>query len=276
MVATGGKGLWSDSLYALTDRLQTKYGDRKPIALDWGFERSVAFLSQGRTRLQEMFEYLPKPSPQYLEVATVMLRDSRHLYILHSPEVTQFHGYLQSLERAAMMQHMQLVAVETLYEGDGTPSIVLYTSEPPARRFIFTPAQVTRNAVFGGGLVLLGGEVAYDAVAREVGINLHWHNKVDAQPDDVVLVHIVNQDTGEVVVVADKEPIYGTYPFGVWQKDEVVTDPHWVELPDAIPPGTYQVRIGVYDRISGERRAIADPLNDAAGNSLMLHSFTVP
>lgn len=276
MVATGGKGLWSDSLYALTDRLQMKYGDRKPIALDWGFERSVAFLTQGRTRLQEMFEYLPKPSPLYLDVTSVMLRDSSHLYILHSPEVTQFHGYLQSLQRAAMMQRKQLVAVETLYERDSTPSIVLYTSQPLARRFIYTPAQATRNAIFDGGLVLLGGEVVYNAVAREVSISLHWQNQADAQPDDVVLVHIVNQDTGDVVVAADKEPVYGTYPFSVWDKDEVVTDPHWVDLPDAVPPGIYQVRIGVYNRISGERRAIADPLNDAAGNSLMLNSFTVP
>jgi hypothetical protein len=55
----------------------------------------------------------------------------------------------------------------------------------------------------------------------------------------------------------------------------VVLDPHWVTLPGDLPAGVYQVRVGVYDRATGQRRAIQDPQNDAAGDSLMLQTFEV-
>ncbi len=49
----------------------------------------------------------------------------------------------------------------------------------------------------------------------------------------------------------------------------------WISLP-AMPPATYQIRIGVYNTLTGERRHIQDPLNDAAGDSLMLDTFEIP
>ena len=83
----------------------------------------------------------------------------------------------------------------------------------------------------------------------------------------------MNQATGEVVAIGDTKPSYGHYPFSHWQAGEVVIDPHWVMLPANLSAGTYQVRIGVYDTTTGQRRAIEDPLRDAAGNSLMLQTF---
>jgi len=55
----------------------------------------------------------------------------------------------------------------------------------------------------------------------------------------------------------------------------VVEDPRWVTLPTGLPPGIYQVRVGVYDTPTGQRRPINDPLGDAAGDSLMLDTFEV-
>ena len=107
------------------------------------------------------------------------------------------------------------------------------------------------------------------------GLQLYWQSSADQQSDDTVLMHIVDQSNGQVVVNADQRPVYGSYPFTHWQKSEVVTDPRWITLPDDLKPGVYQVRVGVYDRTTGVRRTITDPLNDAAGNSLMLHSFEV-
>jgi hypothetical protein len=37
----------------------------------------------------------------------------------------------------------------------------------------------------------------------------------------------------------------------------------------------YQVRVGAYDTATKNRRAISDPQNDSAGNSLMLTTFEV-
>jgi hypothetical protein len=165
--------------------------------------------------------------------------------------------------------------VETLLERTGTPNIVIYRAEDTPRQFTISPTLATRNAVFDGGLTLLGGEVAYDSAKREVAIELYWQSTADTQPDDTVLVHIVDQSNGNVAVVADQQPVYGSYPFPQWQRGEVVSDPHWIQLSDDLKPGVYQVRVGVYNRKTGMRRAISDPLNDAAGNSLMLHSFEI-
>ena len=122
---------------------------------------------------------------------------------------------------------------------------------------------------------MLGGASNSDPVRREVAVDLQWQTTADHQPDDTVLLHIVDQSNGNVVLIGDQQPVYGSYPFPVWQKGEVVDDPHWLTLPADLKPGVYQVRVGVYDRVSGARRDISDPQNDAAGNSLMLHSFVI-
>ncbi|MGQ9902849.1 MAG: hypothetical protein ACUVRU_00650 [Anaerolineae bacterium] len=85
-------------------------------------------------------------------------------------------------------------------------------------------------------------------------------------------------EQSELILAADQQPFEGHYPFSRWASGEVVTDARWVALPSDLPPGTYQIRIGVYNTLTGtgERRRIQDPLNDAAGDSLMLDTFEIP
>lgn len=171
--------------------------------------------------------------------------------------------------------HKQLQLVSAIPERDGTPHTLVYTATDAPRNFTISPTLATRRATFDDALTLLGGQVNYDPAAREVALQLHWQANADRLPDDTVLVHIVDQSTGEARLVADQQPLYGHYPFSQWQRGEVVDDPRWISLPADVPPGIYQVRIGVYNTQTGERRQISDPLNDAAGNSLMLATFEV-
>ncbi|MCL5995194.1 MAG: glycosyltransferase family 39 protein [Chloroflexi bacterium] len=275
LVTTGGRGLWSDAIFTLAHDLESNYANRPVIALDWGFERSVTFLTEGRVHMREMYEYLPEPSPTFADVSTVLLRDPSNIYVFHTPETTAFQGHWDVFARSAAKQHKTLIPTETLYERNGVPNTVIYQAEDTPRSFEVSPTLATRNAVFDGGLTLLGGKAAVDLARREIAVELYWQSTAAQQPDDTVLLHIVDQSNGEIIVVADQQPVYGSYPFSRWQQGEVVTDPHWVALPDNLKPGVYQVRVGVYDRTSGTRRSIDDPLNDAAGNSLMLHWFEI-
>ena len=275
MVASGGRGLWSDAIYTLADTLSYHYAGRPIMALDWGFGSSVAFLTQDRVRTREMYEYLPEPSPKFADVATVMLRDPANVYLFHSPDSTAFPGTLEVVQRQAAKQHKQLVLAQVINERSGISNTLIYTAEDTPRNFVVSPTLATRNAIFAGGLMLLGGDVNYDAAKHEVVVQLYWQNTAAHQPDDTVLMHVVNQSTGEVVLTADQQPLYGSYPFSQWQQGEVVTDLRWVSLPPDLKPGIYQVRVGVYDTRTGERRAIDDPQRDAAGNSLMLHFFEI-
>jgi 4-amino-4-deoxy-L-arabinose transferase-like glycosyltransferase len=273
-VATGGRGFWSDSVYALADDLSARFAGRPVIAMDWGFRRTLEFLTRDQIRPREMFEYAPAPSPKFEDVSTVLLRDPQNVYLFHAPETTAFHSHWEMFERAALKSHKQLVREATLTERDGATNTLIYTARPAPRTFDAPSALDARNAVFASGVTLLGGNVAYDPDRREVAVMLRWRADADALPDDTVLLHIVNQSTGEVVMTGDTKPVYGNYPFPQWQKGEVVIDPHWVTLPGALPAGVYQVRIGAYDA-NGQRRAISDPQNDAAGDSLMLATFEV-
>jgi hypothetical protein len=272
---TGGRSFWSDAIYTLASELESNYSARPIMAMDWGFDRSVTFLTHGRIHMQEMFEYLPQPSPKFDDIATVLLRNPANVYVFHAPETAAFHGFQETFERMALKSHKTPTLAQTITERDGAPNILIYTADETPRRFTISPTLVTRNATVAGGLTLLGGDVSYHAERHEVTALLYWQTQAQRQPDDTVLVHIVEQTTGRVVLAADQQPVYGAYPFTQWQRGEVVTDPHWIRLPDHLAPGIYQVRVGVYDRNTGVRRAISDPQNDAAGNSLMLHSFEI-
>jgi 4-amino-4-deoxy-L-arabinose transferase-like glycosyltransferase len=271
--STGGHGFWSDTINTLTGKLESTYSSRTIAAMDWGFSRNAEFLSLGQVHIREGYEYLPEPSPQFANVATVLLRDPSNIYLFHTPELTAFKGHFQALERAAARSHKQLTLLEVLNERSGIPNTLVYQADEAPHRYDVSPTLATRKAAFAGGLTLLGGTVNYDPTKREVAVDLLWQTIVDHQADDTVLLHIVDQSNGNVVLNGDQQPVYGSYPFAVWQKGEVVYDPHWLTLPADLKPGVYQVRVGVYDRTSGARRAINDPQNDAAGNSLMLHSF---
>lgn len=272
--ATGGRGFWTDSVYALAEDLKTRFAGRPVIAVDWGFRRTLEFLSRDQIRPREMFEYAPTPSPKFEDASTVLLRDPQNVYLFHAPETTAFRGHWDVFERAALKSRRQLVQEAALTERDGVTNTLIYTAQPAQRSFDVPALADPRNATFASGVTLLGGSVTYDSAQREAAVMLHWQSNTGALPDDTVLLHIVDQRTGEVVMTGDTKPVYGNYPFSQWQKGEVVADPHWVVLPEALPPGVYQARVGIYDA-AGQRRAISDPRNDAAGDSLMLATFEV-
>ncbi|WP_169239290.1 glycosyltransferase family 39 protein [Candidatus Roseilinea sp. NK_OTU-006] len=272
---TGGRGLWSDALNRTAVWLESGFAGRPIVAMDWGFERSIALLTEGRVRMREVFEYTQDPSPRFTDVSLVLLRDPANVYVFHAPAATAFGGHWERFERAALKSRMELVQVAALHERDGVTNTLIYIAQPAPRTFTAPALADLRSATLSSGVELIGGDVRYDPARREVSVMLHWRALVDALPDDTVLLHIVNQTTGEVVLAADTQPVYGAYPFSRWQRGEVVADPHWVTLPEGLPPGIYQVRVGAYDPQTGRRRAIADPRNDAAGDSLMLQTFEI-
>jgi len=270
---SGGRGLWSDALNRNAEVLMTTFADHPIIAMDWGFERSVALLTKGQLRLREVYEYTQSPSARFADLSAVLLREPAHVYLFHAPRVTVFGGHWQIFQRTALKMRRQLVQTHVISERDGAPHTLIYVAQPMARTFDLPDLRYPRYAQFGDGLELLGGEVGYDPASREVSVMLYWRAQRSGLPDDTVLLHVVNQATGEVVAIGDTKPSYGHYPFSHWQAGEVVIDPHWVMLPANLSAGTYQVRVGVYDTTTGQRRAIEDPLRDAAGNSLMLQTF---
>jgi 4-amino-4-deoxy-L-arabinose transferase-like glycosyltransferase len=273
---TGGRGGWSDAIYALDAALANDLRGRPIIAMDWGFNRNLEFLSNLKRKPTELFETRPQPSPKFNDVSSVALRDPANLYLFHTPAHTFFKGHWEVFEREAQKAHKALRLAATFGERDGAPNTLVYTAVDAPPSFAISDTLAGRNARFETGPVLLGGRVSYDASRREVAALLQWQSAAPRLPDDTILVHIVREATGDIIANGDVQPVYGSYRFPAWQPGEVVVDPHWVALPEGLAPGVYQVRVGLYDTQTKQRRAIDDPLKDASGNSLMLARFSVP
>lgn len=272
---TGGRGHWSDAIYALADDLKRDYADRPIIAMDWGFRRNVNLLTLDAVEPAERFGYTPQPDAQFLDVAAVLLRDPSTVYLFHGPQATLFHDRLDALQRAATMQYKSLDLQHTYFGRDGEPAIQLYTAQAIQPSFVVSPALAARNALFANGVTLLGGRITHDKARNEVRVDLQWRSDSERLTADSILLHVIDQSNGALITDGDHQPLYDSHPFDAWQRGELVLDTYWVALPPDLPPGTYQIRVGIYDRSTGQRRAIADPRNDSGGDSLMLDTFVV-
>jgi hypothetical protein len=54
----------------------------------------------------------------------------------------------------------------------------------------------------------------------------------------------------------DEQPKQGDYPTGFWRVGEQIRDIHIFPLPSTLPPGTYDLRVGLYCVTSGQRLPI--------------------
>ena len=126
------------------------------------------------------------------------------------------------------------------------------------REFERPEVEVPAEAFFGDRLRLLGYDMKQST--RELDITLHWQALRRMEVPYKFFVHLLNVETGDPVAQVDVMPRDWTYPTHWWEKDEVVSDEITLAVP-GVPPGKYQVVIGVYDPDTGARL----PVTDVAG-----------
>jgi hypothetical protein len=120
------------------------------------------------------------------------------------------------------------------------------------------------NASFMHGLTLLGYDAAVEHRPGEGGalsLTLHWQLAA-SEPlgrDFTVFLHLVDDAGVLLVPPADGPPLGGDWPTTAWVPERPVVDGHIVALPPALPPGRYNLRLGLYDAVTGERLAAYRP-----------------
>jgi hypothetical protein len=118
------------------------------------------------------------------------------------------------------------------------------------------PSQIpfTSGALFGTKIQLLGYELgqteADSGSALELG--LYWQASGPTEQSYTLFVHLTGPD-GRVEAQVDSIPGSGAAPTHSWASGQIVTDRLTLFLPDAAPPGQYQLQIGFYDPIHGQR-----------------------
>jgi len=120
-------------------------------------------------------------------------------------------------------------------------------------------------------------------------ITLWWEALGPAQIDYSVFIHLWDAKTGKLAAAWGGQPVEGAwsvwygvpgehfdvpYPTRLWQKGEIVKDEWREPIPTDVPPGTYELRVGLYDPISGERLPITQD-GQPIGDSILLNVVEV-
>ncbi len=112
------------------------------------------------------------------------------------------------------------------------------------------------------------------SIAELAGYALHPEKGVPGQPltlellwraqapDDIsykVFVHLLDAE-GRIVAQHDGIPAQGQLPTDIWFPQEYIRDVHILSIPSNLPPGRYDLRVGMYDPHTGARLHVTSEL----------------
>ena len=95
-------------------------------------------------------------------------------------------------------------------------------------------------------------------------LRLFWETGEGIVNDWITYVHM-HDDGGERVAQFDGPAIAGLQTTSQWHSNALYVDRRRLVLPEAIEPGEYLLRIGLYDRVSGVRLPFL-PSDNSQGN----------
>lgn len=122
LAQTGGLGDHSDASYALAYHLLT-HGMGSPIALDWGMDATVRYLSEGAVTPIEIFGYGSPQTPddQFAARLGPFLDNPDNVYLLRAPGNEVFAGRRAVFEEVAAEKGLRLERLAVFAQRDGAP-----------------------------------------------------------------------------------------------------------------------------------------------------------
>jgi hypothetical protein len=126
---------------------------------------------------------------------------------------------------------------------------------PPPGVTVSQPSPSHARADRLGDLVTL---IGYDLETQRdrLTLNLFWRCEAPMTIDYTTFVHVTTAGGGEIVGQMDGPPAGGKYPTSLWDVGEVIRDVVTVPLPEDLPGGGYEIRVGLYDAATGKRLPI--------------------
>ncbi len=156
----------------------------------------------------------------------------------------------------------------TLADEGGDPYGAAY--HMPAAEAPAPPPDYPADAVWDGTIQLLG----YSLDSSEVGpgetlhVTLYWQALAPLDQDYTAFVHLLGQHNpatnGPLWAGHDSQPNDRQYPTSHWQPGQTILDVHPLAVPLDIPPGQYQLEVGLYLLATMTRL----PASDTRGNPL--------
>ncbi len=125
-------------------------------------------------------------------------------------------------------------------------------------------------ASFGEGIRLLG----YDLILSDaIELTIYWENMMPVIQSYDVFIHMVD-DNGQIVAQVDQKPVGGLVETDLWQVGDIIRDPVEIAIAGDLLQGTYELRLGMYLRESGERLRVKGA--NSKDNALILEPIVLP
>ena len=128
------------------------------------------------------------------------------------------------------------------------------------------PLQETA-AEFAGQVALQG--YALEVTPGQVRLDLVWLARAEMEASYKVFVHLID-DTGALWAQDDSRPVQYASNTNRWLPGQMVVDTHRLLLPEPLPRGEYQVRVGLYDEASGARLPVVNEGGVAVDDQVLL------
>jgi len=137
--------------------------------------------------------------------------------------------------------------------------------------------------------------IKYELTRNKIGagarvfMTLHWKALKPANLDYSVFIHIYDPKENKAVEVYGGEPVSGafnvwrdvpgahfsvSYHTRLWQAGEFVKDEWILNIPRDAPPGKYELRVGLFDALGGERLPVTRN-GVLIGDSIKLTDFEI-
>lgn len=152
-------------------------------------------------------------------------------------------------------------------QGAGSVPLAVVVVADPGRPQALPPDTLLDGA-FENGVHLLGYRLG-----RETGslqLELAWATGRPLGSDYAVFVHLRDRN-GANQAFGDGPPLDGRWPTSLWPVGYLLTDPHDVPLPPGLPPGDYELVVGLYDPRTTQRVGLT-----TGGSEVRLETVSLP
>jgi hypothetical protein len=126
---------------------------------------------------------------------------------------------------------------------------------------------------FAGAIALTGYTLQVNQ--HELALELAWLARQEMADSYKVFVHVID-DTGQLWAQADRRPVHYLSNTNRWWPGQLVLDAYRLPLPAEMPPGRYQVRVGLYNERDGVRLPVVDAQGAVVDDQWLLDYAEVP
>jgi hypothetical protein len=126
------------------------------------------------------------------------------------------------------------------------------------------------------GLSLIGLGLSQDAVypGDLLVVTLTWRARTEVGQDYKVFVHVMDPE-GRLVAQHDGKPDHWRQPTPQWEPGMPIQDAHPMVIPPDVPPGTYHVRVGMYQEGTMERLSVLSASGASASDVVQVGTVEV-